>query len=513
MYQKKFLKILTMALIVVFVLSMVLTGCGSSKTTADSTANATASAGSSASTASESTLEPYTVNYLVTKAIADESDQAVVEENFNKYLAEKIPNTSLHFTFIDGSELANKVTMMSAAGEPFDLVANGLSVSQGAAKGIYIPLDDLLNQYGQTILKRIEAKYWPAVTIDGKKYSIPHPFVYAQSRAYVFKKDLVDKYQFDARSVKGLKDLEPFLEKVKAGEPGITGIFPHRDVFLLEHSYLDYINDFLVYDVNKNQLEWVLDDEKVIENAKTLNDFYKKGYIVKDYISKMDNANAEAKTGKYAIVQDMGIYDESNAKSTSAYGYNTIEVLKNISLVGTGKITSVYTSVSATSKDPARAMMVQDFMYADKTFFNMTCYGKEGLNYEVTANAGTDNPSVKTLPNSKYTIWACWTGPLWDQWDSNWNSAASLAAMKKDTDAAAVSPLLGFTANFETIKKEISQIQAIYDEAYKVLTCGMEPDAEKYLADMKERVKAAGLDNVITEVNKQIADWKATNGK
>jgi putative aldouronate transport system substrate-binding protein len=156
---------------------------------------------------------------------------------------------------------------------------------------------------------------------------------------------------------------------------------------------------------------------------------------------------------------------------------------------------------------------MQDYMYADKTFFNMTCYGKEGLNYEVTANAGTDNPSVKTKENSKWTIWACWTGPLWDQWDSNWNSTAALENMKKSTAAAAVSPLLGFIQDNEPIKNEIAQIQAIIDETDKVITNGIEKDPDKYLAEQKAKAQKVGLDKVLAEMERQANEWKTKNGK
>lgn len=518
MYQKKLLRTISIVLSTAFMFTAMLSGCGKDEKTAEnvSATASTATAASQSTAEAKPELEPYTVNYVVIKAIADESDQSVVEEHLNKYLAEKaadkLPNTKIKFTFIDGSEIGNKVSMMAAAGEPFDLVMNpwGLNFSQAVAKGIFMPIDDLLNKHGQTILKRIEPKYWPAVTIQGKKYAVPHPFVYAQTAGLVFKKDLVEKYNFDYKSVKNIRDLEPLLEAVKKGEPGMTPLFPYRYNFLLDHSYMDCDG---WYDVNKDKFLWPYDDENLIDRAKTLHKYYNKGYIPKDWISKIDTKDAECKTGKYAVMPDAGIYDETAQKSTNSYGFPTVEIPMYTPLIGTSRVMSVFTGISSTSENPERAMMMQDFMYADKTFFNMTCYGKEGLNYEVTANAGTDNPSVKTKENSKWTIWACWTGPLWDQWDSNWNSAAALENMKKSTDAAAVSPLLGFIQDNEPIKKEIAQIQPIIDETEKVLTNGIEKDPDKYLAEQKEKAVKAGLDKVLAEMEKQANEWKTKNGK
>jgi len=227
-------------LAIIFVTASLMTGCGKTNdTSGDNTSTeATDNAKTTENTAEEATtdgkpsLEPYTVNYVVIRAIADMSDQPVVEEHLNNYLAENaadvLPNTKIKFTLVEGSEAGNQVSLMAAAGEPFDLFMNpwGLPLAQAVAKGIAIPLDDLLNKHGQTIVKRIEPKYWQAATFKGKKYAIPHPFVYAQTAGIVLKKDLVEKYNFDYKSVKDIKDLEPFLAAVKEGEPGMIPLFP-----------------------------------------------------------------------------------------------------------------------------------------------------------------------------------------------------------------------------------------------------------------------------------------------
>ena len=467
-------------------------------------------------TISQPALAPYTVNYLVMRAIADESDQKAVEENLNQYLAEKasdkLPNTKLHFTFIDG-DMGSQISLMAAAGEKFDLTMNpyGLSMPSAVAKGIFLPIDDLLKKYGQTIMKVVDPKMWAASTIKGKIYAIPHPFVYATTNSMVFKKELVEKYKFDYMSVKTPKDLEPFLKDVKKGEPGMTPFFPDWSS-LLNTQVADKVIEGVSYYLKDNKLIWDFDIPENLENAKTLYDFYNKGYIPKDLISIIENI-AQSKSGKYAVVPDAGIYDATGEKSTNLYGFPTVEAPLFTPIIGTTGVLTMYTAVSATSEDPERAMMMQDYMYEDKTFFNLTCYGKEGLNFEYTAGKGTDNPSVKTKDGSKWTIWECWTGPLWYQWDSNWNSTKALQAMKKATESAPVSPILGFLPDLEPIKKEAAQVSAIYDETRKVLVNGIEPNLETYLAEQKVKAQKAGLDKMIVELNAQLTKWRTQNGK
>lgn len=494
------------AMLVALILALVVgsTGCGK-KTTP---------------TATTSDLKDKNVKltYVLMKPNADESNQVSVEAALNKELKTKLPNTEIHFKFIDGAveDYNNKINLMFAAGEEFDLcMANSVfnPLSSAVAKKNVVPLDDLLNKYGPDILKTIEAKYWPAVKFGGKIYSIPHPFVYAQPSGFVFKAELVDKYKFDSKSVKTVQDLEPFFAKLKANEKGITP-FLAQGGLLQKLDNIDTIVSSLSYDVNDNTVRSKYDDPVMVKNWKTMVDYLNKGYIAKDRISVTDEIS-EIKTGKYAVMIDSGAYDPTAEKSTKAYGFKTYESLYTSSLLGTAKVTAVGSGISATSKNPERAMMFQNLLYKDKEFSNHVAYGVEGQDYTVVSGKGTDKPVVKTSDNMKWAIWKCWVDPLWEQWGSNWNSYEALDFMKKNTDAAPISPILGFTFNSEPVKKELAQISSIELPATKILTFGLVPggDVDKYLVDLKDKLKGAGYDKVLVEVNKQIAEWKKANGK
>ena len=79
------------------------------------------------------------------------------------------------------------------------------------------------------IAKSDEGSFVP-VTIDGKIYAIPSQTPWVNENVIVFKKDLVDKYNFDYKSVKSIRDLEPYLEKIKQNEPGIHRYLQLRTV-------------------------------------------------------------------------------------------------------------------------------------------------------------------------------------------------------------------------------------------------------------------------------------------
>jgi putative aldouronate transport system substrate-binding protein len=129
------------------------------------------------------------------------------------------------------------------------------------------------------------------------------------------------------------------------------------------------------------------------------------------------------------------------------------------------------------------------------------------------AGQGTDNPKVqaKTGAEQTWAIWHNWLGPLWEQWDSNWNSTNSLETMRKNNEIAKSSTILGFTVDSEPVKAEIAQLSAVFAELTPIFYTGSMPDYDKYVAEAKLKLKNAGLDKVVAEFQKQIDDWKSKN--
>nr|WP_246362295.1 DUF3502 domain-containing protein [Paenibacillus alba] len=158
--------------------------------------------------------------------------------------------------------------------------------------------------------------------------------------------------------------------------------------------------------------------------------------------------------------------------------------------------------------------MLLDYIWSDKYLLNTLAYGVEGKNYTVKSGTVKDpNPTIEAKSGAEQTwaIWHNWLGPLWDQWDSNWNSTKALEAMRKTNENGKASGLLGFVFNNEPVKTEIAQIGAVNKEANPIFTTGSMPDYAKYVEDTKKKLVDAGIDKVMAEIQKQYDAWKAGN--
>ena len=147
--------------------SACLSGCGS----AGSGAQASAS-GSQADGSSE--LEPVTIQMWL-GGPGKQKDSDMVWEAFNEKLQEYVPNTTVEITVIPTSEYAEEYNQMLASGEAVDLtwIASWVTGSTELIRDENLmPLDDLLDQYGQGIRETLgdEVIDMHRYSEDGKLY-------------------------------------------------------------------------------------------------------------------------------------------------------------------------------------------------------------------------------------------------------------------------------------------------------------------------------------------------------
>ncbi|MDF2922599.1 MAG: transporter substrate-binding protein [Paenibacillaceae bacterium] len=487
------------------VLAVALTGCGKEDSNSDKAPDQPE--------ASAVAAKPVNVSWHMRKPIDTIKDQEAVEAEANKLL-QKAVNATLHINFIDNAAWEDKMKLMSAAGEAYDLVLTASwtnSISNNVARGAFLPLDDLLKEHGQDIMKKVDPRAWQAVTYKNKIMAIPAQSPYSSPVGFVFKKELADKYKLDTSKISKLEDLEPFLEQIKVNEPGITPLLAAKNITagILMKEHTDVTKN-LKYNEKTGKLVWDTDVPEWLDFFRVMNKFYQKGYIAKDAALKTDYT-AEAKSGKYAVMRDSGGYTADGSKSTSLYGFPTVESLIGYPIITTGNMTGGATAISKTSADPVAAMKVLNEVWKNPTLSNTLAYGLVDKNYTVQSGAGTDHPKVaaKTGAEQTWAIWHNWLGPLWDQWDSNWNSTAALNEMQKNNNEAKTSALLGFNFDAEPVKSEMAQVSAVYAEMSSILNTGSMPSFDEFIASMKDRLLKAGMDKVQAEAQKQIDAWLA----
>ncbi len=463
-------------------------------------------------TSDELLKEKVTITWYFRRPIDNMSAQESIEKFVNENYFNPQLNADLKMFPVDVAAFDEKMRVMSAGGEAYDLVMTTCwanPILTNVTNGSFAPLDDLLKTYGKAIWERIDERAWAAVTYNGKIMAIPTETPWAQPNAIVFKKELVEKYDFDYRSVKHLRDTEPFLELIKENEPDITPLFGSPGCW---NTRAVSITSGISYLEDTGEIILDILDPFNRDTYKMLADFYAKGYIAKDAVVRTEVVQ-EIKTGKYAVFTDPGGYTEDGSKSSGMYGFPCAEALYAYPLITTNGITAAGNAISSTSKNPERTMMLYNLIWEDRFLSNTLAYGLEGQNYKVVSgdiHKPEDDAVIEAFSGEEQTwaIWHNWVGPLWDQWSSNWNTTAALQEMRDNNINAPVSRLTGFTFDPEPVKNEVAQLNAIVQEVDPILNTGSAPDIDKYMDEVAERLNSAGAAKVIEEVKNQIAEWE-----
>ncbi|MBW7453292.1 ABC transporter substrate-binding protein [Paenibacillus sepulcri] len=469
-------------------------------------------------------LAPYEVSIVYFGK--PQRDGALVEAKMSEYLKEKI-NATVKLRPIASSDYQTKTELMMNTGESMDLVftASWLNYFGNITKGAFLELDELLDKHGQGIKETINSKYLEAPRLNGKLYAIPTNKEITQGKSWTYRKDIVDKYNIPIEQIQTISDLEPWFKVLKEKEPGLiinfvgnsiggSGMmYETRSNFRPIGPTPNQVPLFLIdYTSQDIQVKTVLDQEIVSiikPEYELMRSFFEKGYTNADAGTTKANIGDLRKQGKIWIqgaVWKPGADIELKLSTDNKYDFVSHVVEEPI--VTTDLATGSMMSISRTSQDPERAMMVLNLLHTDPYLINLMVHGIEDMHYKKTV----DN-RIEWIPDSGYQSGISWVvgsqmlnyllpGQPDDLYE-NW---------KTFNDEAKAFPLMGFVFDDTKVKPEVAQLTSIITE-YSMIATGAVPEPSKMVDERNVKLKDAGIEKVAAELQTQIDAWRAANNK
>ncbi len=151
----------------------------------------------------------------------EESGIAQVEEAMNAILEEKF-NVNVKLTFLPFGSYAEQTTLLLSSGEGVDLMAVYMvPYASCATSGQIMPIDDLLEQYGQGIIEQLGWDMINCGRVDGELFGLTQGRDLAASQGFSYRLDLAEKHSLDMESVKTLDDLHDILAVIKEKEENV----------------------------------------------------------------------------------------------------------------------------------------------------------------------------------------------------------------------------------------------------------------------------------------------------
>lgn len=493
-----------------------LTGCGK---TPQGEKNVDSKPASEQASTSETGLEDGTVDpsklepvELVWNLVGTpQDDQETVFAEVNKVLKEKL-NTTVQFNIIDWGSYDEKMKVAIATNEQFDMCFTSdwtNPYTSNAQKGAYYPMNELLQEYGTNILEQVPESYWDATKVGGEVYGVINYQITARIAGISFPEDVVQELGYDVSRITSYADLTDYFATVKEKKPdmvpflGLVETMEMPVLFTQETGFtIDYLQGPLaVRKEDPKKTFNAVEAPEFMEFCKMVRDWYQNGYVRKD-VASINDYKGEYKTHNYAAYTTGVGPGSVEVESTNA-GFRVAQAQTVPAHVSTGSIQAALTAISVNSKHPERAMMVIDYLFADKETYNMLCYGIEGTHYNMV-----NDYSIEVKDDGGYKPGIAWEFGSWfnakllkgqeeDQWEQ----------YKEINETALTSPVLGFVYDSSQVKNESAQITALMTEYLLGLKSGS-VDPEEKIPELIEKMNAAGMDKIIADADAQLAKWE-----
>lgn len=503
-HKKKALPVTFLAMLLAT--STAIAGCGNNNSDTGAASSAPASepgAASQTAAPSESApaLEP--VELSIYYPGTEQKDKAAVEEALNALLKDKI-NATVKINAIDWGNWGQKINLMSASGEPFDLAftAGWDNFSGNVAKGAFLDITSMIDEYAPDAKAAMNPLLLTGTQIEGKNYALPVVMEMAQQFGVVLNKDLVDKYSFDLSTLKTFADLTPMLQTIKEKEPNVTPMWGGKNnISLIPYENIGNAPGAIKKDGSTTVVnQW--ESPEMLDTLKLLRDWNKQGFFQKDPATNKD-AGPSNKAGTI-FAQWQQLTPGKDKTLSQQWGHNIVQVELTTPYTASGDLSGAMTAVSRTSKNPERALMFINLLYSDAQILNTLVNGVEGKHWVKTGDTTIKLPDGVAAgqsgyaPGINYMYGNQFLNYLWENEDpQKWD------AYKAFNEAAVPSKIVGFMYNAEPVKNEEAAISNIYNEYIDGLSTGV-MDYETELPKFIDKMKKAGLDKVIAEKQKQI---------
>ena len=460
-------------------------GCGNSAPAA-ATDNASADTETLAETSETAAVQetaktdngevPTLIWWTVGGTPADDFDQAISE--ISDYAEEKI-GVRIDVKIAGWADYDTKMNNIVNTGEYFDLMfVNNTNYSKFVNLNALENITDLVQSETPDLYGFIPQELWDGVKIHNNVYAVPTYKDSSMTQFWMLDDTYVQKYNIDVEGIKDFATLNDALQTIKEGEG--KSVYPMK--LAQGSTFNGFFNGYddlaggvsaigVWYEDEERKVVSLLEQDDVKEKLNWLHKWYQDGIINPD-------ANVVTDGGKQSI---FGSAQGWPAAATTWAFNNGIDKYD---------LTQVFGPMYATGTN------------TDSKFRDMCAYGTEG-NYMKYSEDGTvqklrDDWNWPSYTQGTFFILSTQTDGDPDAWEQ----------VKKQNETAVSSTCLGFALDITDIQNEVANCNMVWDKYKNDMLTGAS-DPETAVPACIEELKAAGLDKVIEEAQRQIDEFFA----
>jgi putative aldouronate transport system substrate-binding protein len=448
-----------------------------------------------------------------------------MEDALNEMMERDI---GVHVTFhpVALGEAQQKAMLSASSGEQLDISLTAFTtVGTAVDSGLLIPIDELIEKYGADIKEQcgvlLDGCYY-----EGKLYGVPSVNHIGNAYGFEIFDDIAKKYGFtlDENKKYTLTDVEAVFAKVKAGEgpnfycyiPDVPHEGPLGNAFI-EYDRVSGSTSAGVLMLNRSFTDLTLhnlyETDEYKQYARKMYDWAQKGYIAPDAAVTTDFSDTLMHSGNYlgrmywyqpkAVHPDTGIFGRD---------VTVMKLIDDYVAFNAGNLCQW--NIPVTSGNPEKAIQALNYIHKVPEATWLIQFGIEGKSYKVIED-GPDGKVIQYLNEDTtklpyFNPYGLWGNRL--EWPAVWPSPANMNKIIREIDQAIpvsrYSPALGYNFVQESVASEIAAINAVIAQYIPGINCGT-ADPDIVLPRFIAALKAAGIDRVIAENQKQLNAWAA----
>ncbi|WP_019910954.1 ABC transporter substrate-binding protein [Paenibacillus sp. HW567] len=503
------------------VMVITLAACGGKKDSAESTDTTVQG--------NPDTSEFVKIKYLV---LGDKPTNGQFEKVFakvNAIMKEKI-NAELDWQWIEWADWQTKYNLTLASGEPIDLITIGtdwLDTWANAQRGAFMPLDELLPKFAPETWKSIPAEDWEQSKYNHQIVLIPeNDLTQWVNHGFFYRGD----WAKEAGITEPIKDWEGIAKYMQFVKDNKKGVIPWENgpANISFGGFVQSYTDNLELPISTGMLpvfaakSW---EEKytvvspvfgdVFEKyAAMMKDWADRGFWREDALNNKNDPRAALRAGLAGLDQyHTEIFAGLRVQMDKEQPGSDLQMFPFARTRGTNlletPVTHGGTSVGAHSKNPERALMAYDLIRNNEEIYHLINYGIEGVQYEI-------KDGKRSLPASYVESQDSYSSNFWggrvDKFeipsDTRWDQLEETLYAEYDKIKKAY-PYGKFVFDKTPVDAELTAISQVTAEMGPAIALGKAGDPVQAVQQFRDKLKKAGYDKVIAELQQQMDAFKA----
>jgi len=477
------------------------------------------------------------ITFLTMGNIPTNGRAEAILEKLNAIFKEKI-NASMKLQWVEWADWQTQYNLLLASGDStLDLIGTAtdwLNAWENVKKGSFLELsDEMLQTYAPKTWAAVTPDHWDQCRYNGKIYFIPEDqYTQWTNHGFFYRGDWAKEAGLD--QISSFEDMEKYLDGVKANHKDVipwdvagSANLPMPQYYINAYSKLTTIlgtstGNYGLFFIDPSDPYKVqnpfFDGSYMDDFAAMMKRWSDKGFWREDALNYTGETRDLFYAGKSAVDQHhtqtyiFGIKQNMDEKQpgSDAKFYPFSATSKNLVR---DIITHGACAIGFNSQHAERALMAYDLIRNDEECYRLFNLGIEGVDYINNGDGTFGRPEGYDDAKDGHGI-DFW----WGRNDAlelmNENVFSGYKELFNDFNSYAIDyPITKFVFDPANVQPQISAVADVCASYIPKISLGKVKDPKAEVEAFRKALKDAGYDQIRDEIQKQLSDFKASEGK